>query len=74
MNLGPQMSKIRVDNRKGLISNTGPYGDLPLKIRFLKSGSLHARGDQKQAQSHNFMHLGHQMAKSRVDNRKGNYF
>ena len=25
MNLGPQMPTIRVDNRKGVIFNTGPY-------------------------------------------------
>ena len=28
MNLGSQMVKIRVDNRRGLIFNTGPYRDL----------------------------------------------
>ena len=32
---------------KGLIFNTGPYGDPPLKIKILKSGFLHAREDQK---------------------------
>ena len=30
MYLGHQMAKIRVENRKGPIFNTGPYGD-PLK-------------------------------------------
>merc|ERR1712213_152855 len=47
MHLGPQMAKIRVDNRKRVIFNTGPYGDPPSKIRILKSGFLHAREDQK---------------------------
>merc|ERR1711923_336495 len=42
----------------------------PLKIKILKSSFLHARDDQKNAQNQNFMHLGPQMAKIRVDNRK----
>ena len=32
---------------KGLIFNTGPYGDSPLKIKILKCGFLRAREDQK---------------------------
>ena len=57
---------------KGLIFNTGPYGDPPLKINILKIGFVHAREDQKkQAQSQSFMHLCPQMANIRVNNRKG---
>ena len=36
MNPGPQMAKVRVDNRKGVNF-----------FKKLKSGFLHARGDQK---------------------------
>ena len=39
---------------KGLIFNTGPYGDPPLKIQILKSFFLHAREDQKIGPEPNF--------------------
>ena len=39
---------------KGLIFNTGPYGDPPLKVKILKSGFMHAREDQKIAQGPKF--------------------
>ena len=32
------MAKIRMDNPKGSIFNTGPYGEPPLKINILKIG------------------------------------
>ena len=38
MYLGPQMAKIRMDNPKGSIFNTGPYGKPPLKIKKMKIG------------------------------------
>ena len=38
MYLGPQMAKIRMDNPKGSIFNTGPYGEPPLEIKKLKIG------------------------------------
>ena len=56
---------------KGSIFNTGPYGDHPLKIKMLKNGFLHAREDQKIDPEPKFHDLGPQMAKIRVDNRKG---
>ena len=52
---------------KGLIFNTGPYGDSPLKINILKSGFLHAREDQKidpEPKFHVPRDLGPQMAKT----------
>ena len=45
INLGPQLAKIRVDNQMAN-SNTEPYGDPALKIKILKIGFVHARGDQ----------------------------
>ena len=47
MSLGPQMDYIRVNNRKGVIFNTGSMCSLPLKINILKSGFPYAREDQK---------------------------
>ena len=41
MYLGPQMAKIRMENRKWSIFNTGPYGDPPLKIKISKIGLRH---------------------------------
>ena len=38
MHLGPQMANIRMDNPKGSIFYTGPYGEPPLKIKILKIG------------------------------------
>ena len=46
-NLSTQMAKIRVENRMGVNFNTGHMGPPPLKIKILKNGFLHARGDQK---------------------------
>ena len=48
MNLYVQLAKIRVDNQMANF-NTGPYGTPPptLKIKTLKIGFVHARGDQK---------------------------
>ena len=39
---------------KGLIFNTGSYGEPPLKIKILKSVFLHARGDQNIDSEANF--------------------
>ena len=41
MHLSPQMAKIRLDNRKGAIFNTGPYGDPLLKVKKSKIGLRH---------------------------------
>ena len=38
----------------GLIFNTGPYGEPPLKFRILKIGFPHAREDKKIGQETNF--------------------
>ena len=58
MSLGPQMADISVNNRKGVIFYTEPYGDATLKIKILKSVFLHARRDKK---NQIFMTLGFQM-------------
>ena len=36
----PQMADISLHNERGVIFNTGPYGD-PLKIKILKIGLRH---------------------------------
>ena len=66
MYLGPQMAKIRVDNRKGVNFNTGPYGDPPLKIKILKIGVLHAREDQQIGPETKFMHIGPQYLTKKI--------
>ena len=40
MSLGPQMADISVNNEMAY-SNTGPYGDPPLKIKISKIGPRH---------------------------------
>ena len=58
MILGPQMSDISVDNQRANF-NSGPLGTpLPLKIKILKIGFVHAREDPKKAQGQDFMNLG----------------
>ena len=50
MSLGPQMADIRVNNRKGVIINSGSFG----KMKILKSGFPYAKEDQKIGTEPNF--------------------
>ena len=49
MSLGPPMADIRVNNRKGVIINSGSFG----KMKILKSGFPYAKEDQTISNGYN---------------------